>query len=413
MNVRKVLTIAGHEYWVNLRRPGFLIVTALVPLIGLVVLLVATFAAGSVGNTLERIFVGRAVTGVVDHSGIFTPLLPEFQEAYRLYPDEAQGRRALAAEEINRLIVVPADYMDSGRITIVTRARGFVSVGVEDSTDLDRFFIAHLTRDLPDARLRARLLDPFEANLVTLEEEGGGPDTGPLNVVADFVLPYVFAILLIMTIFVSSSYLLRGVAEEKTNRVIEILLSSVTAQELLAGKVIGLGALGLTQMGVWILAGFALSGGALFLLGMLIPLFAQPMVFVLAAVYYVLGFLMYAVLMASVGALGSDIQEAQQLAGIFSLLAAVPLMLAGLFFANPDSPLIRAISWFPLTAPTAMLLRLPMAQVPTVDIVVSILAILATIPFVLWLGGKLFRLGLLMYGKRPGVREIWRLLRTA
>ncbi len=413
MNVQKVLVIARHEYRVNLRRPGFLIVTGLVPLLGLAVLLLAALASGPTASALERVFVGRQITGVVDRSGLFTPLLPEYTEVYRLYPDEARGRAALATEEVDRLVLVPSDYLDTGRITVVARSTGLIAVELEEATDLERFFVAHLARDLPDPRLRARLVDPFEPILDTLDRESGPQEGGPLSIVGRFVVPYVLSILLIMTIFVSSGYLLRSVAEEKTNRVIEILLSSVTAQELLAGKVLGLGALGLTQIGVWLLSGFGLSSGAFLLLGLVIPLFTQPTVLLLAAVYYVLGFLMYAVLMASVGALGTDVQEAQQLAGLFSLLAAVPLMLASVFFANPDSALIRVVSWFPLTAPTAMMLRLPMAQVPALDIGGSILSILGTIPLILWLGGKLFRLGLLMYGKRPGVREILRLLREA
>ncbi len=413
MNLQKVRVIARHEYRVNVRRPGFLLVTGLVPLLGLAVLLLAALASGPTASALERLFAGRQITGVVDRSGLFTPLLPEYTERYRLYPDETRGRAALAAEEVDRLVLVPSDYLDTGRITIVARSTGFIAVELEESTNLDRFFVAHLARDLPDPRLRARLVDPFEPILDTLDRESAPQEGGPISIVGRFVVPYVLSILLIMTIFVSSGYLLRSVAEEKTNRVIEILLSSVTAQELLAGKVLGLGALGLTQIGVWLLSGFGLSSGAFLLLGMVIPLFAQPSVLLLAAVYYILGFLMYAVLMASVGALGTDVQEAQQLAGIFSLLAAVPLMLASLFFANPDSALIRAISWFPLTAPTAMMLRLPMAQVPALDIGGSILSILGTTPLILWLGGKLFRLGLLMYGKRPGMREILRLLREA
>lgn len=413
MKPAKVFIIARHEYLVNLRRPGFIIVTALIPLLGLIVLLLATFASGAAVDTLERLFVGPRVTGVVDHSGIFTPLLPEYAESYRLYPDEESGRQALAAEELSRLVIVPQDYLDTGQITIITRATGVVAMEVEDASDLDRFFIAHLTRELPDRRLRARLLEPFRPHIVRLDAEAEAENEGPFSVVGRFVVPYVLSILLIMTIFISSSYLLRSVAEEKTNRVIEILLSSVTAQELLAGKVIGLGGLGLTQIAVWVASGFALSGGAGLLLGVVIPLFTQPTIFLLAGVYYILGFLMYAVLMASVGALGSDIQEAQQLAGIFSLVAALPLMLAGVFFANPAAPLIRVLSWFPLTAPTTMMLRLPMSDVPTVDIVGSILTVALSIPLILWLGGKLFRLGLLMYGKRPSVREIWRLLRTA
>ena len=140
---------------------------------------------------------------------------------------------------------------------------------------------------------------------------------------------------------------------------------------------------------------------------------SRPEVFALGLVYYLLGFLMYAVLMGSVGALGTTMQESQQMAGIFSLMAAIPIFFAGFVFTNPNMTLIRILSWFPLTAPTAMLLRIPMAEVPVVDIVGSIVMILIAIPVILWAGSKVFRLGLLMYGKRPTLAQVWRTLRQA
>ena len=411
--MNKIWIIAWHEYRVNVRRPGFIIMTLLIPLLGLIALLVGAFFGGQAGAAMTEIFAGsnRAVA-VVDQSGRFTPLLPAYAESFRLYPSEAEGAAAVQAETTRRLIVIPADYVETGRIRVVSSEGAFSALDMEDSGSLRGFFIDHLARDLPDAALRARLADPFRAQVVNLtgEEQSAG---GVLASVLGFVVPYLLSILLIVTIFVSSGYLLRSISEEKTNRVIEIVLSSVTAQQLLAGKVIGLGALGLTQVLVWIVSSLGLSGGIVGLLGVAVPLFARPEVFVLAVVYYLLGFVVYAVMMGSVGALGADFQESQQLAGVFSLLASVPLMLASLFFTNPNSTLIRVISWFPLTAPTAMMLRLPMSEVPVVDIVGSIALLLVTIPFIVWLGGKVFRLGLLMYGKRPNILEIWRLLREA
>lgn len=101
------------------------------------------------------------------------------------------------------------------------------------------------------------------------------------------------------------------------------------------------------------------------------------------------------------------------LAGIFSLMAAIPLMLGGFMFSNPNMTLLRVLSWFPLTAPTVMMLRLPMAEVPVVDIVGSIVVLILAIPAVLWAGAKVFRLGLLMYGKRPSAADILHALRRA
>ncbi|MBI3957329.1 MAG: ABC transporter permease [Chloroflexi bacterium] len=411
--MNKVWLIAWHEYRVNIRRPGFIVMTLLIPLLGLIALLVGAFFGGQAGAAMTEIFAGSSRSdAVVDHSGRFTPILPAYAEGFRLYASEEEGAAAVQAETARRLILIPADYVKTGRIRVVSNEGSFSALDIEESGSLRGFFIDHLARDLPDAALRARLADPFRAQVVNLAgaEQSAG---GALASVLGFVVPYMLSVLLIVTIFVSSGYLLRSISEEKTNRVIEIVLSSVTAQQLLAGKVIGLGALGLTQVIVWVGSSFGLSGGIVALLGVAVPLFARPEVFLLAVVYYLLGFVVYAVMMGSVGALGADFHESQQLAGIFSLLASVPLMLAGLFFTNPNSALIRVISWFPLTAPTAMMLRLPMAEVPVIDIVGSIATLLITIPLIVWLGAKVFRLGLLMYGKRPKLVEIWRLLREA
>jgi len=206
--------------------------------------------------------------------------------------------------------------------------------------------------------------------------------------------------------------LLRSVADEKETRVIEIVLSSVTPTELLAGKVIGLGALGLTQVGVWLASSFLLSGG----LGAIVAgavLILNPANFLLAVVYFLLGYLLFSVIMATAGALGSNPRESQQIAGIFSMTASIPWFFAGFLFANPNAPFARALSFFPLTAPTTMMLRLPLADVPWIDIVISLAVLLVSIPIMLWAGARIFRVGLLMYGKRPSVKEIFGALRKA
>jgi ABC-2 type transport system permease protein len=409
----KILIVARHEYLVNVRRIGFIIMTASVPLLGLVGLLVATFFGGQASTFLERQIVAeRKPVGVVDHLGAFTPVLPDYQARYHLFADEAAGRAAVSSGEITSLLIIPADYLAKGDVMILSKEGGFSAAAMEDSTAVRRFFVDHLLRDKADPALRQRLASPIVPVLMSLDNQDQ-PQGGQLSAVLGIVVPYLLGLLLVMTIFLSSNYLLRGVTEEKTSRVIEILLSSANAQELLAGKVLGLGALGLTQVVVWLLSTFLLSGGAVSLLGIALPLLARPEVFVLGLVYYILGFLVYAVLMGAVGSLGTTMQESQQLAGIFSLLAALPLMLGGFMFANPNMPLVRILSWFPLTSPTMMLLRFPMAEVPLVDVVGSIGLLVVTIPAILWAGAKVFRMGLLMYGKRPALAEVLRALREA
>jgi ABC-2 type transport system permease protein len=411
--MRKILIVARHEYVINIRRIGFIVMTALVPLLGAAGLIIAAFFGGQAANFFASTFVPEeGHIGIVDQLGAFTPILPEYEDRISAFPDEDQGRAALRSGEIDGLLVIPEAYMDTGRVTIVTREGGFSAAILEDSDTLHSFFVDHLLREEADQRLRARLADPIQPVLVSLEEEGE-PESGPLSVVLNMMVPYFLGILLVMTIFVTSGYLLQGVAREKTSRVMEIILSSVTATELLAGKVLGLGALGLTQIVIWLASTVALSGGATGLLGVALPFLIRPQLLLLGVVYYVLGFLVYAVLMGGVGALGTTQQESQQLAGIFSMMAAIPLMVGGFMFTNPNMTFVRVLSWFPLTAPTMMLLRMPMAEVPTIDVVGSILVLIITIPAVLWAGSKIFRMGLLMYGKRPGLRQVLRALRQA
>ena len=411
--MRRVLIVARHEYLVNVRRVGFIVMTLLVPLIGALGLFVAAFFGGQAASFLASTFTPEEGNiGIVDQLGAFTPLLPEYEEQMSLYLDQEQGRADVREEKIATLLVISEDYIETGKVTIISKEGGFSSAILEESDTMQAFFVDHLLRDEVDPALRRRLANPIEPVVVSLEQEEE-PEGGPLSIILNMIVPYFLGMLLVMTIFVSSGYLLQGVAKEKTSRVIEILLSSVTARELLAGKVLGLGALGLTQISIWLASSVVLSGGSAGLLGISLPFMVRPQVLILGVVYYVLGFLVYAVLMGGVGALGTTQQESQQLAGIFSLMAAIPLMVSGFMFTNPNMTFVRVLSWFPLTAPTMMLIRMPMAEVPMVDVVGSIVMLIISIPIILWAGSKLFRMGLLMYGKRPGLRQVLRALRQA
>lgn len=408
--MRKVWVIAGHEYSVNIRRIGFIIALALVPVAGCLALLVAALFGGQASSFLERQFAPESVVvGVVDQAGVVSPILPGYQQRFRAYSDEQSGRAAVVSGDIGRLLVIPEDYLESGKVRVVGKGSSLRDL---DGGDLRPFFVDHLLRTKLDSTLRARVVEPFQPVLVDVES-GDGSSRGTWDIVVNTMAAYFFGLLLVITVFTSSSYLLRSVSEEKSTRVIEVILSSVGAGQLLAGKVLGLGALGLTQVVVWLASAFGLSLAAQSLLGVSVPLVGRPDIFGMGIVYFLLGFLVYAVLLGSVGALGTTMQESQQLAGIFSFMAAIPLMVGGVVMSNPNTMLIRVLSWFPLTSPTMMLLRFPMAEVPLVDVVGSVLVLLITIPAVLWAGTKLFRTGLLMYGKRPALRQVLKVLREA
>ena len=415
MNWRKIWVVARHEYLTNVRRAGFIIMTALAPALGIIVLLFGAFFAGQaqrLGAFFERQFeVGDAPIGVVDGSGYFSPILPEYQTDFIAYGSEEEAEAALRAEDISKVLVINTDYVETGQVVVMSIGSGFSAAAVSDSGTVRAFFVDHLLEGQVDPALRQRAADPMAIEPRVLSSGGETQGEGPWGFAFTFIIPYFLAVFLVTTIFVSSGYLLQSVAEEKESRVIEIIVSSIRPLELMAGKVAGLGALGLTQVLVWMVSAAGFSGGAVALLAVAGAASIPARVLILGVIYYLLGYTLYAILMAGAGALGTTMRESQQLAGIFSFFAAVPYMVSGFLFANPNMLVARVLSFFPLTAPTMMMMRVPLAEVPWVDVVGSIVVLLISIPAALWAGAKLFRVGLLIYGKRPTLKEIWFILR--
>ena len=416
IDLRKVWVVTRHEYLTSVRRAGFIIMTLSLPTLGLVGLLLAAAFMGrgeALSNFMAQQFdVAGQQTAVVDRSGYFSPILPEYEDAFVLYESEEAAQADLASEEIDSLLIFEADYLETGQVIVVTPGSSFGAAAIGDSGIVRSFLVDHLLAGEVDPALRERVSDPLQIEVRTLSADGETEGGGAFGFVSSFIVPYILAIFLVMTIFITSGYLLQSVAEEKESRVVELIVSSVRPVELMAGKVAGLGAAGLTQVLIWVVSIVLLSGGSVALLAVAGAITVPPRLLVLGVVYYLLGFTLYAILMAGAGALGTTMRESQQLAGLFSFFAGVPYMLSGFMFANPNMVIARVLSFFPLTAPTMMMLRLPLAEVPWIDVAGSIVSLLLSIPAALWLGGKLFRVGLLIYDKRPTLREIWRIVRS-
>ena len=412
--MKQTLLVAGQELWVNLRRPGFIIMTLLVPALGLAVLLVGSLFGGQVGGFLEsQLAPSVASTGYVDHGDVLNAELPQYAGQFIPYADEASAREALLSEEIGSIVVLPEDYMETGRVVVYGIGGGFSTFVAADEGDLRGFLLASVLAGQVDGAIQDRALTPMRLETVTLDEAGEQSEESPFSFLGDFVIPYAFAILFVITIFTTSGFLLQGVSEEKEGRIIEILLSSISPTQLLAGKILGLGALGMIQVLVWIGAGVALlsAATAMFALAGVIKLSLSTVG--LGLVYFVLGYLLFATLMAVAGSMGTTQRESQQIASIFSLAAAIPFMTIGIMFANPHSPLAVALSYFPLTSPVMMLLRIGFSDVPASQIAISLALLVLGIALSLWAGAKIFRASLLMYGKRPSLKDLARAFKQA
>lgn len=221
------------------------------------------------------------------------------------------------------------------------------------------------------------------------------------------VLPLLFMMLMLLAIMTSTDRLLRGLMEEKQNRVIELLLSSVSANQLMAGKVLGLGLVGLTQLAIWLLA-------------MVVPLtlvvtFLQVswLSLLTLVAFFVAGYLLLATFMLAFGSLGRDYQEASQWSLLWILLTLAPTFFLGILIEAPESGLSRLLTFIPFCSPMTVAIRMGMEKIGPWEIAAAWSFLLLNVVLGLRLGARLFRLGILMTGKAPNPLELIRLFRHA
>jgi len=402
----KALLIFRHEFLHTVKRRGFIIMTLIVPLVAL--LAIGGFQL--ISGVAEPPIAGEVTIGYVDNSGGFEGYTQQGKVNLVRFDTQDDATEALVEGDIKEYFVIPPDYISTGVVSLYTLEKQLVAP--EDVATAIRNF---LLSNLLEGKVPAATVDRVEAplNLVTtrLTETGDiAPEQGGFGT---FIIPVVFGILLVFAIIFSSTYLLQGLVEEKENRLIEILLSSVSARQLLTGKVFGIGAAGLVQVGVWVISASLLLSLASSSIGGFISTIQLPANFlVLAVVYFLLGYLLFAVLSAGIGAISSSSREGQQLIGIFTLPLLIPLWFMSLLILFPDNPIWVVLTIFPVTAPVLVMIRLGVSEIPAWQLAASITVLALSIIGALLLTSRVFRTYLLMYGKRPKFGEIIRSLRS-
>lgn len=423
-----LLQVFWYELQRNARRRGYLFTTFGVPLLALVLLFGYQFIQGLNQPSEEEAppptsadFGIEALTsaGYVDLTGRFGDP-GELGEVLRVYADETAARAALDAGEIQVYYIIPADYFATGEVTI---AQPKLNVSLISDAPIQTLILNTLSEGV-DPALYYRLVDPSNieqinrALTVSQVDEATG-EVAPQDEDASFILVYVFGFTLLMSLFVTNGYLLQTVIEEKETRLIEILISSVRPTQLLIGKILALGILGLLQVAAWIGGVFLiarLAGGqqldqALGIIATLaninLPTNNLPLLFV----YFVVAYFLFAGLYGIVGAISNSMREGPQYAVIFTLPAALPFYFLALFVSTPDGTFPVIMSLFPLTAPIAMAIRLVVSEVPAWQIAVSLGLLAVSAVGSMWLAGRLFRVNTLLAGKLPKLRDIPALLR--
>lgn len=428
---RRIVTIATFEFLSAVKRRGYLIATFGMPvfmaLYGAVVGLPAYYA----GRQADE----PAVYGIVDGSGVLKldgdskgaahvpdelrrtleaagqkAALDRIREeniTFRPFAEEPPARAALADRTIKGYFVIAPDYVESGTIANYMPEAMRLSMS-ESRNALSDLLREHLLAGRVDGSVAARILRPVGGmERLAITRTGEVVDAGATATIVRIVVPVAFMVLFLMSVLMTSGYLMQGTATEKENKVVDVLLASARPDEVLAGKLLGLGGAGLLQVSLWV--------GFLFFAGIgIVPIVLATRVEVpwlglaLALPLFIISFLFFGSLMLGTGSLGSNMREAQQLAMIWSLTAALPLMMMALIIQDPHGVVARVLTWLPFTSAAIVVLRasLDPGALAWWEILGAFVVLIASTWLAIGLGARLFRLGLLSSGARPSLREI-------
>lgn len=394
----KSLIVAKYEFLKTAKKKSFLFAALAMPLLVVLPLFLVMHYLPALSSQTSN-----EIIGFVDYAGFL-----EADKNFAKYSDMQSAKQALMSGETALFFVVPADYFNTSRVAVYSKGAGaFFSTAQARTKDFLKENIiryGNISREIA-----GKLENPMVAELATLDESGN-VKAGKENI-GGILLPYAFAILLFLSIITSSRYLMEGIAEEKEVRTGELLLSSISSDQLLNGKILGYGGIGLLQIVIWIAVGMAIiTVGVPFAAGLFSGV-ELSYVFGLAILYFILGYFLFAVSIACAAAVSPTTKDAQQVSGLFTLLAVLPIAFAQFMIQMPNSAIAKALTYFPYTSPFITMMRLSLVEVPPFEIAASIVILIISIGILAKLSGKIFRMGMLMYGKRANLKDIARFLR--
>lgn len=398
--MNKTLLVARREYLFNLKRRSFLFAVFGVPVFTFIVWAVVFVVMSDSDNTLGS----NTTYGYVDQSGVLAdaPTASDAPQRFEPYDNEETARSALDAKRIGAYFLLPENYLRTGEV----QSYSYDSIPQALQDSFKAFLVTNLSRGLETDFPIDRIQQPVTLTIHPLDS---GRTLTEANLPALVFIPLIFSFVFLMSSNVTSGFLMGGIVEERSNRIMEILVTSITPTQLLMGKILGLGLLGLTQLVVWGGAGLILMNVGQqfpFLNGISFPLDLM----VVFVVFFLVSYFLLASLMAGIGAVVGSEQESRQFASLISLVLVIPFFFLTTFINNPNSNLALALSFIPFTSPITILLRMGFGSVPFWQIAVSLLILLVTTLFVIWASARVFRWGLLLYGKRIGIRQLIRVI---
>jgi len=409
--MNKVLLIIQREYLTRVRKKSFIIMIFVVPLLILVMGFVVKLAADSTDklSSLQTV-------NVIDKSGDFANKFHDANNIKFTYAltDLKSSKQLLKNSEGISILYIPANYMQKDSVQIFSKKKASIPLSEEiDKQMSDIAFSNNLIKHHIDtALLRSIKRTNISVNAIEISDKGDKN----ANIGANMIIGIACAVLIYITLFIYGGQVMRGIIEEKTNRIIEVVISSVKPFQLMLGKIIGVGLVGLTQFGAWIIlsiistkiAGHAFNSSASPMTSAFAVLQTIPFGYIMGCFifYFLSGYLLYAALFAAVGsAVDSETETQQFMFPITMPLLFTYLLSVSVLFRAPDSPLAVWLSMIPFTAPVAMMVRIPFDPPPW-QVALSMCMMVIGFLFTTYVAARIYRVGILMYGKKASYKEL-------
>ncbi len=408
MSLKKSFVVARWEFIEKVRTKAFIISLIVMPVFIIVMSVVPSLLINKPDTSTVNI-------GVIDETGTVAPRLnTDLMEKYRL-PDGNPNYRILiippgteAREKANEMVLNNriSSYIVIDTSILTSRKFAYVSENVSNFKDISRLQSAvkdivvsnELVKSGINPAIVKEVTKPFDLETVRLSKAGKEEKT---QAGSGFILGYIFIIILAIFVLTSGQLLVRSVVEEKSNRIVEVLLSSTTADEIMTGKILGLSLLGLTQLAIWGLIALAFAGQ----LAMFVTV---PGSIWWEGVFFILGFFFYSSIFVMAGAPVTTEQEAQQATTYVSMLLFMPIILGTLVTQHPSATYIKVLTLIPFLTPTMMAFRIPIQTPDLWELIAGTGILIISTYLCMIAAGRIFKIGILVYGKRPSLSEMIR-----
>lgn len=438
----EVATIFAEETRRHIRSGGYIFFTVLVPLL----LIIGVFVVPLIMDAASDDTASEPTTefdlsgiGFVDNSGILTGM-PE-QEGLSRYDTVEKGLKAYQQGDIETLYVIDKNYLETGEVVQYSTYKTLFDSNWEDE-EAFRWYVLYpqlklkqdsqldpelvVQRELLEEQITKKLdqIDPYLVARVAqpafymnfkVEEDGAVSKVAPVTqAVGELVIPAVFAMLLVFAVMTGVGNMVTSIAEEKENRLVELIITSASPFQIMTGKLLALGTIGLAQSVLWVIVA-AFTVPAMF---DQIPdageLTIAPELMALILACYICGYFMSTTIAIFIGAVSSSVREASRMAPSFTMLGFIPLWFFGFLIQSPDGFFTRLLSYIPFTASSGILVRIAAGgDMSGMEIGASLAGMIATGLLFLWIAGRVFRATMLMQGQSISMANLWAALRNA